>query len=237
MKNMKHNWEKYFDTSSNYWTKLQELYKVNDKYPKIIVKGRELHHKFLRCFSRLEGTEIDNDKENLVSLSCGEHFLAHYYLWKCTNTGYRRYTSKPVVWMYKKSLKYITDEIAELVASEWKQLDFSHSEETKRKLSETHKGKRLSEEIRKKMSESKKGNSNRKGKHHSEEARKKLSEACKGRRLSEETRKKISESKKGNSNRKGKHHSEETRKKMSESLKGKFKGRHWKLIDGKRVWL
>lgn len=51
---------------------------------------------------------------------------------------------------------------------------------------------------------------------------------------------------------KGKHHSEETKKKMSEAHKGKkhkplteehkrdiskaFKGKHWKLVDGKRVW-
>jgi len=261
MKNMTHNWEKYFDTSSNYWTKLQELYKVNDKYPKIIVKGRELHHKFLRCFSRLEGTEIDNDKENLVSLSCGEHFLAHWLLWKCTNTGYRRYTSRPVIFMYKKSLKYITDEIAELVASEWKQFDLSHSEETKRKLSEAKKGERnpfygkhLSEETKRKMSESTKGKPKseetkrkmseaQKGKHLSEEHKRKLSESQKGKHLSEETKTKMSEA------QKGKPKSEETRKKLSEAHKGKHlseehrkklsdihKGKHWKLVDGKRVY-
>lgn len=196
-----HNWEKYFDTSSNYWTKLQELYKANDKYPKVIVRGRELHHKFLRCFSRLEGTEVDNDKENLVSLSCGEHFLAHYYLWKCTNTGYRRYTSRPIVCMYKRSLKYITDEIAELVASEWKQFDFSHSEETKRKMRKSHKGMKFSEEHRKKMSEAKKNIS--------KETRKKLSEAAKGKPKSEEHKRKFSEA---------------------------HKGKHWKLVDGKRVY-
>lgn len=246
-----HNWEKYFDTSLNYWTKLQELYKVNDKYPKIIVKGRELHHKFLRCFSRLEGTEIDNDKENLVSLSCGEHFLAHYYLWKCTNIGYRRYTSRPVVCMYKKSLKYITDEIAELIASEWKQLDLSHSEETRKKLSESHKGKNLSEETKRKLSESHKGKSTwNKGKHFSEETRKKISGSLKGKHLSEETKQKLSEARKGkkcgphseetrkkiSEAHKGKHHSEEHKRKLSVSHKGKFKGRHWKLVDGKRIW-
>ena len=238
MKNMTHNWEKYFDTSSNYWTKLQELYKVNDKYPKIIVKGRELHHKFLRCFSRLEGTEIDNDKENLVSLSCGEHFLAHWLLWKCTNTGYRRYTSRPVIFMYKKSLKYITDEIAELVASGWKQFDLSLSEETKRKMSEAKKGKHLSEETKRKISEV------HKGKPKSEEWKRKQSESRKGegnpnygKHLSEETKRKLSEAKKGKSTWiKGKHLSEETKRKLSVSHKGKFKGRHWKLVDGKRVW-
>lgn len=36
----------------------------------------------------------------------------------------------------------------------------------------------------------------------------------------------------------GKHHSEETRKKLSEAMKGNqnSKGKHWKLVDEKRVW-
>ena len=49
----------------------------------------------------------------------------------------------------------------------------------------------MTEETKKKISESKKG------KHHSEEARKKMSESHKGRKLSEETRIKMSESRKG----------------------------------------
>ena len=59
--------------------------------------------------------------------------------------------------------------------------DKQHSEETRKKISEAHKGKpsgmkdkHLSEETRKKISESKKG------KHHSAEARKKMSESHKG---------------------------------------------------------
>ena len=55
----------------------------------------------------------------------------------------------------------------------------------------------------------------KKGKHRSEETKKKLSETMKGRKLSEEHRKKLSEAKKGNQNAKGK---------------------HWKVVDGKRVW-
>lgn len=35
---------------------------------------------------------------------------------------------------------------------------------------------------------------------------------------------------------KGKYISEEYKKKLSESNKGKNKGKHWKLVDGKRVW-
>lgn len=71
-----------------------------------------------------------------------------------------------------------------------------------------------SEETKRKMSES------RKGKHRSEETKKKMSEAHKGLKLSEETKKKMSEAKKG------KTFSEEHRKKLSEANKGNT-GMHW----------
>ena len=54
------------------------------------------------------------------------------------------------------------------------------------------------------------------GKHHTEESRKKMSEAMKGE----------------NHPLFGKHHTDKTLRKMSESHKGK----HWKIVDGKRVW-
>jgi hypothetical protein len=82
------------------------------------------------------------------------------------------------------------------------------SEETRRKLSKSLKGRVFSEEHRKKISE------NCKGKIFSEEHKRKISENAKnrpGRPLSEETRKKISE------RLKGKIVTEETRRKMSEA--------------------
>ena len=116
---MEHNWNKYLDTTSEYWTKLQALYKANDNYPKKVVKGRNLHHKFLRSWSKKDGEEVDNDKENLVSLSEGGHFLAHYYIWKSANKGYRASAVMAVRMMYRKSFKYITSEIAEDIAKVW----------------------------------------------------------------------------------------------------------------------
>ena len=86
------------------------------------------------------------------------------------------------------------------------------------------KGHALSDETRRKLSESLKGKTRAQ---FSDETRRKLSESLKGRTFSEETRKKMSEAKKGRT------FSEETRKKMSEVRKGKT----WKVIDGKRVWL
>lgn len=55
------------------------------------------------------------------------------------------------------------------------------SEETKKKLSDSHKGKTVSDETRRKMSESQKGDKNPMfGKHHTEETKKKISENNKG---------------------------------------------------------
>lgn len=67
-----------------------------------------------------------------------------------------------------------------------------------------------------------------------------------GRKFSEDSRRKMSESHKGKKNP----HSLEWRRKVSEATKGKkhiseeqkntlskyWKGKHWKLVDGKRVW-
>lgn len=135
------------------------------------------------------------------------------------------------------------------------------SEETRRKLSEinkgrpgTNKGKKFSEESRKKMSEARKGKHPwNKGKKMSEETRRKLSEVHKGKKRnphSEETKRKISEARKGwkmpeeqknklSEVNKGKHMPEETKRKISETSKGRTstaKGKHWKLVDGKRIW-
>lgn len=65
---------------------------------------------------------------------------------------------------------------------------YKHSEETKRKISESHTGKTLSEETKKKISEIKKG------KTLSEGTKNKISETLKGKTHSEKTKQKISES-------------------------------------------
>lgn len=56
----------------------------------------------------------------------------------------------------------------------------SHSEETKRKISESHKGKRMPKYAVEKMALTKIGNKNRLGKRHTEETKRKISQANKG---------------------------------------------------------
>ena len=103
---------------------------------------------------------------------------------------------------------------------------YNFSDESKQKISCSHKGKHLTEEHKQKLSE--KG----KGRVVGIETRKKLSRKLKGRVFSEEhkhkisiskqnpseeTRKKLRDAKIGNTFMKGRHHSEESKKKMSEA--------------------
>lgn len=99
----------------------------------------------------------------------------------------------------------------------------------------------LSEESRKILSEAHKGQvSWMKGKKHTEESKRRMSESLKGMKawnkglkMSEEQKKKLSEAHKGKTTwMKGRKHTEESRKKSSESHKGK----HWIVRDGKRVF-
>lgn len=116
-----------------------------------------------------------------------------------------------------------------------------HTEETKRKMSKSHKGintwmkgRKLSKEHRKHISEGNKGkklseeckqklSESHKGKTHSTETKQKLSEINKGTHRPDWVKKKISESTKGKPHpwSRGKKASEETRHKLSELQKGK----------------
>ena len=86
------------------------------------------------------------------------------------------------------------------------------TEETRRKMSEVHKGKVFSDEHKERISQA------NKGRRLSEEAKIRISQTHKGLHHSEETKKKMSVLHKGENNAMyGKHHSEETRLKMKEA--------------------
>ena len=216
---MIHNWENYFDISSEYWKKVEKIYEENESFPKKVVKERNLHHKFPKSFSKKDGTYIDNDKDNLVSLSLADHFRVHYYLWKCSKKGYRGMMAIAFTLMRKKAVVYATDETIEQIAQDYE----NAMKDAAEVISKAHKGRPVSEEAKKKISEAMKGHPV------SEETKNKLSESNKGKHHSTETRKKISEGNKGKHTGEynsfyGRHHSENTRNKLSEINKGKHTG-------------
>ena len=96
-----------------------------------------------------------------------------------------------------------------LGGSECTTLGMSHSQETKRKMSERWKSRVISEETKRKMSESKKGIS------FTKEHKEKIGLSNSTRVISDETRKKMSES------RKKRITTEETRNKMRENIKNR----------------
>ena len=139
---MKHNWENYFDISSEYWKKVEKIYEENESFPKKVVKERNLHHKFPRSFSKKDGAEIDNDDDNLVSISLADHFRVHYYLWKCAKKGYRSMMAMAFTLMRKKAVIYATDETIEQIARDYE----SAMKDAYDAISKGMKGKKLSEE-------------------------------------------------------------------------------------------
>ena len=105
------------------------------------------------------------------------------------------------------------------------------SEEHKRKISEANrgcipwnKGKHWPNETKMKISKKRKGQpANNKGKPRLEETKRRISEALKGGHLTEEHKKKLSEATKG-------------RMAWNKGGPGPCKGKHWKLVDGKRIY-
>ena len=112
-----------------------------------------MHHKFPRSFSKKDGVDIDNDDDNLVSLSLADHFRVHYYLWKCAKKGYRSMMAMAFTLMRKKAVVYATDETIEQIARDYENA-MKDAAEVK---SRANKGKKRSEETRKKLSKALKG--------------------------------------------------------------------------------
>lgn len=118
---MTHDYDLVFDTSNPLWNRVLEIYSNNEKYPKKKVSGRNLHHKFPRSFSKKLGEDVDNDKDNLISLSLPDHFLIHYYYYKLARKGYKQAMAMAFILMARKGLKYITPETAESMAKDYEE--------------------------------------------------------------------------------------------------------------------
>jgi group I intron endonuclease len=136
-------------------------------------------------------------------------------------SGYK-HTEEAKKKMSEKRKSIMTDEMRKKIGETSK--GRKHSKETKEKLSEMNKGRIFSAEHKKKLSEV------RKGIQYSAETIKKMSEAHKGKKQSPETIAKRVEK------LKGKKHTEESKQKMSVSAKGKKKSAESrkKMSDSKK---
>ncbi len=151
-----------------------------------------------------------DSKDNIVSLTAREHFVAHWLLWRI-HRNKEMACAFSMMANSKNNESYFSSKGYEIARKAFikTQIGSKHTEQTRRKISLAHKGKkqkRHSEETKRKMSESHKGfvpseenrrktSESNKNRIWSEESRQKLREHNKGRVLSEETRRKISESK------------------------------------------
>lgn len=208
---MEHDFSLVFETENPLWQRVLSIFEKNEKYEKKVVKNRNLHHKWPRSFSKMLGENVDNDKDNLISLSLADHFLIHYYYYLLAKKGFRQRMATAFTFMAKKNLKYITPKTAESMADDYEaaqKIANMHrselgktrgiSEETRNKMNETRKITQQSDEYKRKMSEANKGKPAwNKNKKMTDEARMKMSESRKGIQYSEEYKRKMSEVKKG----------------------------------------
>lgn len=116
---MKHDYSLVFDTDNVYWQRVLDIFAKNEKYPKKRVSDRNLHHKFPRSFSKMLGEPVDNEPDNLISLSLADHFLVHYYYYLLAKKGFRQRMATAFTFMAKKGLKFMTPETAEQMAEDY----------------------------------------------------------------------------------------------------------------------
>lgn len=166
-----------------------------------------------------------NEKRNIVALTYKEHFFCHELLTKI-------YTGKNKQKMYFALVRFF--------GKNGKKITESQRKEYAEIISKQHLGKKVSIETRKKLSDSHKGKPAwNKGKTgiFSEDILEKNRQAHLNKKVSEETRKKMSNSQKNNEKNRfkqgfygeengfyGKHHKKETIDKIKEKLSNKFSG-------------
>lgn len=245
---MVHDFSLVFDTENPLWNNVLEIFERNESFDKKKVRGRALHHKYPRAFSRMLNESEDNDEDNLISLSFQDHFMIHYYYYVLAKEKFKSRMAlafKLMADIEVGSIKEISSiEIAEKVAKAHQEATELANEFSSNNL----KGRIISEEQRKQISESLKGHSV------SEETRKKNGDAHRGLKWNDEQKAKLSAQRMGHPdyltdegrqrikeanrrNKLGTKASEETRKKMSEGQKGKHSQKRKPLTEEQKKHL
>ena len=120
---MEHDYSIVFETDNEYWQRVLDIFAKNEHYPKRITKNRNLHHKFPKSFSKKLGQPIDNDTDNLISLSLPEHFLIHYYYYLLAKKGFRGLMATAFRFMARTTIKYLTPETVESMALDYERMN------------------------------------------------------------------------------------------------------------------
>ena len=245
---MVHDFSLVFDIENLLWNNVLEIFERNENFAKKRVRGRALHHKYPRAFSRMLNESEDNDEDNLISLTFQDHFMIHYYYYVLAKEKFKSRMALAFKLMADNevgSIKEITSvEIAEQIAKahqEATQLanEFSSingkgkviSEEQRQQISNTLKGHLMSEETRRKISATHTGH------RWTEEQKAKLSEQRMGHPdyLTKEGRQRIKEA--NRQNKLGTKASKETKKKISEGNKGKHSQKRKPLTNEQKKHL
>lgn len=99
--------EDYFDVESEYFKEYMKIVQDNCDKPRTRTSGRQLHHIIPKSFFKKKGEEVDNSKENLISLSQAEHWLCHWLIYQCALTGLRGLAFAAIKQMTQPILKGI----------------------------------------------------------------------------------------------------------------------------------
>ena len=197
---MEHDFSKVFDTDNPLWQEVLAIFEANKDFPAKRIKGRALHHKFPRSFSKLFSEPEDNDPDNLISLTPAQHFMVHYYYFVVARPDYAWKMAIPFRCMMKRRslhLHEISPEIATKLSIEYeraKEAAAPHMAEIGRNTVLTEEGReRLRKSGRKVMTPEHIKKMREARGPITEETRKKLSIAFTGRKYSEETKAKMKE--------------------------------------------
>ena len=137
---MNHDFSIVFDTENELWQRVLNIFAANEPYSKKVTKGRELHHKFPKSFSKKLGEEVDNDEDNLISLTPADHFRVHYYYYMLAKKGYRQPMALAFQLMVRAPSKQISPATMEEMAIDYEELRrnviVAHSESMKKWYSE-----------------------------------------------------------------------------------------------------
>lgn len=80
--------EKYLDTNCEAYRQYVQLINENKDATLKPTKERQVHHIIPRSFFKRDKLEVDNSKENKVSLRIKDHYIAHFLLWRCVKKRY-----------------------------------------------------------------------------------------------------------------------------------------------------